>query len=306
MMHEKLAFLYPLGIESLDLSAYDLVISSAGPVTLGVNVAQKAIHVCYCHSPERMWWDKYAQALQPLSSVRKLFYTARASYLRMWEFGAAQRVDHFIANSKYISQRVHKYYRRESSVIYPPVNVRQGYISENRSDYFLSVGRVISAKRIDLLIAACNTLKRRLLVVGTGREENRLKALAGPTIEFLGYVPDADLPELYANCRAFLFAADEDFGIAPVEAQSYGRPVIAYGHGGSLETVRVSDTGGRSNTGIFFDEQTVESVVEAILRFELVENSFVPVDIQEHAKQFDTSVFVEQMRHFIDNAIRKG
>ena len=142
---------------------------------------------------------------------------------------------------------------------------------------------------------ACNVLKRRLLIVGTGREEQRLKALAGSTIEFLGFVPDADLPPLYAHCRAFLFAADEDFGIVPVESQSYGRPVIAYGYGGSLETVRAGDPGGRPDTGVFFAQQTVESVVEAIRRFEAIESSFIPAEIQRHARQFDTDVYKRQL-----------
>lgn len=306
-LHNQLAVLYPLAIESLDLSAYDLVISSGGPATFGVGVSQHTLHVCYCLSPERGWWDQYAnkQHLSSLSSIRRLFYTARTSYIRAWEFGAAQRVDHFIAISQYISQRIHKYFRRDSTVIYPPVDTTQGYISAAHDDYFLSVCRLVPAKRVDLLIHACNRLGRRLLVVGTGREEQRLKALAGPTIEFLGYVPDAGLPELYAHCRAFLFAADEDFGIVPVEAQSYGRPVIAYGYGGSLETVRVGDAGGRSDTGVFFAEQTLESVVDGIQRFEACEARFIPTEIQQHARQFDTAVFLDQMRQFIDNAMRK-
>jgi glycosyltransferase involved in cell wall biosynthesis len=305
-IHHHLMFLYPMAIESLDLSAYDLVISSAGPATFGVNVSQNALHVCYCHSPERAWWDQYARRQQARPFIRRLLYTARASYIRAWEFGAAQRVDCFVANSRYISRRVQKYFRRESTVIYPPVDTRQGYIAKDHADYFLSVGRLIGAKRIDLLIRACNLLNRRLLVAGTGPEEDSLKALAGPTISFLGYVPDADLPALYAHCRAFLFASDEDFGIVPVEAQSYGRPVIAYGYGGSLETVRVGDVNGHSDTGVFFAEQTVESVVDGILRFEARDNSFIAVEIQEHAKQFDTTVFVEKMRRFVDAAMGKG
>lgn len=300
-----LMVLQPMVIESLDLSAYDLVISSSGAGTFGVNVSQDALHVCFCLSPERTWWDQYAQRLQSLSFLRRLFYTARASYIRAWEFGAAQRVDTFIAISHYISQRIHKYFRRESTVIYPPVDTLHGYISETHDDYYLSVGRLMPGKRVDLLINACNLLKRRLLIAGTGRDEKRLKALAGPTIEFLGYVPDAGLPTLYANCRAFLFAADEDFGIAPVEAQSYGRPVIAYGYGGSLETVRVDDPNGRPDTGVFFAERSVEAVVDAILRYEANEDSFIPGEIQQHARQFDTSVFMDRMRQFIDNAMQR-
>jgi glycosyltransferase involved in cell wall biosynthesis len=165
---------------------------------------------------------------------------------------------------------------------------------------------LIPAKRVDLLIEVCNRLKRRLLICGTGSEETRLKAIAGPTTEFLGRVPDAQLPRLYADCRAFLFASDEDFGIAPVEAQSYGRPVIAYGRGGSLETVRINDPAGRSDTGVYFPEQTVESVTEAIVRFEAEEDRFIPAEIQQHAREFDSSIFENRMRRFVDAAMRKG
>jgi glycosyltransferase involved in cell wall biosynthesis len=307
-LHDKLAVLYPLAIDSLDLSAYDLVISSAGPATFGVSVPQSTLHVCYCLSPERGWWDLYPNKrhLSNKSLMRKLFYTARTGYIRRWEFDAAQRVDHFIAISGYISQRIHKYFRRNSTIIYPPVDTARGYVAPNRGDYFLSVCRLVPAKRVDLLIDACNRLGRRLVVVGTGPQEKGLKALAGPSIEFLGFVADASLPELYANCRAFLFACDEDFGIVPVEAQSYGRPVIAYGHGGSLETVRVSDPGGRPDTGVFFAEQTVESVLDAILRFEAREVHFIPEEIQAHARQFDTSVFVTKMTNFVDAAMQNG
>lgn len=304
--HNRLSVLYPMAVESMDLREYDLVISSAGPAVFGVNVPQNAMHICYCHSPERTWWDQYTQRARSLHFARRMFYIARASYLRTWEFGAAQRVDHFIANSAYISRRVHKYFRRESTVIYPPVDTGQGYISKKPGDYFLSVGRLTAPKRVDLLIGACNLLKKRLLIVGTGKEEKKLKAMAGPTIEFLGYVPDEDLRQLYAECRAFLFAADEDFGIVPVEAQSYGRPVIAYGYGGSLETVRVGDSRGRSDTGVFFAERTVDAVIDGIRRFEATEGSFVPTKIQEHARSFDTTVFVDQMRHFINQVLVKG
>jgi glycosyltransferase involved in cell wall biosynthesis len=303
----KLTVLYPSAIESLDLSAYGLVISVPGPAVLGVNVPQHAVHVSYCLSPERTWWDRYGNQKQvsQRSLTRKLIYTARANYLRTWEFSAAQRVDEFASISRYISQRVYKYFRRESTVIYPPVDTCLGVKADYIENHYLSVGRLVPGKRVDLLIRACNLLGRRLLVAGTGPEEKTLKALAGPTIEFLGYVPDCDLPPLYARCRAFLFAADEDFGIVPVEAQACGRPVIAYGHGGSLETVRVGDPEGRPDTGVFFPEWTVESVVGGILRFEAWENDFIPEAAQQHAKQFDTSVFMESMGQFVDSAIRK-
>jgi glycosyltransferase involved in cell wall biosynthesis len=225
--------------------------------------------------------------------------------MRVWEFGAAQRVDYFVANSRYMARRIGKYFRRDSTVIYPPVDTTHGYLSQDIGDYFLSLSRLIGPKHVDLLIKACNLFERRLVVVGTGHDEERLKGLAGPTIEFVGYVPGAALQDLYAHCRAVLFAADEDFGIAPVEVHSYGRPVVAYGHGGSLETVRVGDPSGRADTGVFFAEQTVDSVVAGILRFEQCEDNVDSADIQQHARQFDTSVFVTQMREFVDAALQK-
>jgi glycosyltransferase involved in cell wall biosynthesis len=181
-----------------------------------------------------------------------------------------------------------------------------GPLLASNGNYYLTVGRLEKQKRVDILIHACNQLGRKLVIAGTGKEEKYLKSIAGPSIEFRGYVPDQAIPELYANCKAFLFAAVEDFGIAPVEAQAYGRPVIAYGHGGSLETVRVNDPEGRSDTGIFFPYQTVDSLVGSLHRFEQVEDRFVPEDIQEHARRFDTETFVGAMTKFVDNARQRS
>lgn len=298
--------LAPIAAEAMDLSAYDLVISSDGSHSMGVITRQDALHICYCHSPHRSLWDQYHFYCQSLRGPVRWAFTLSSNYLRMCNYLAAQRVTCFIANSHFVAQRIAKYYGRQSTVIYPPVRTADGFISDQVSDYYLSVGRLIPAKRVDLLIEVCNRLKRRLLICGTGSEETRLKAIAGPTTEFLGRVPDAQLPRLYADCRAFLFASDEDFGIAPVEAQSYGRPVIAYGRGGSLETVRINDPAGRSDTGVYFPEQTVESVTEAIVRFEAEEDRFIPAEIQQHAREFDSSIFENRMRRFVDAAMRKG
>ena len=238
---------YPLLFESLDLRGYDLVITSDSCVTKGILIDQNAVQICYCHSPMRCIWDlhrEFADAMLPL--IRPVF-TLGTHYVRQWDFNASQRVDEFVANSRNIAERIRKYYRRDSTVIYPPVDTKKGFLADTHDDYYLSVGRLTAIKRIDLLIAACNHLGRRLVIAGSGREEKRLKAMAGPTIEFPGRVSDQQLSELYAHCRAFLFAANEDFGIVPVEAHSYGRPVIAYGKGGSLETVvPVDDRFGRN------------------------------------------------------------
>ncbi len=297
-LHRELIILYPTAVESLDLSSYDLVISSSGPATFGINIRQDALHICYCHSPGRSWWDQYAERQRSISPFGKILYTAIASYLRMWEFSAAQRVDCFIANSHFIAQRIRKYLRREAIVIYPPVNVAMGYCCEHHADYYLSVGRLEERKRLDLLVQACNQLQKRLVIVGVGTEEKRLRKIAGPTVEFRGHVSNAELRKLYAECRAFLFAADEDFGIAPVEAQAFGRPVIAYQHGGALETVRDGET------GVFFAAQTVESLVGGIQRFETLEGNFIPSEIQHNAMQFDAGIFKTEMRRFIEDALR--
>jgi glycosyltransferase involved in cell wall biosynthesis len=301
-LYRQLMPLHPFAAESLDLSGYDLVISSDYSVGKGVLVDQGAIHISYCHTPTRYLWDQYHTWHQKRPPLSRPIFALTSHYARMWDYLAAQRVDAFVANSGYIAERIQRYYRRESAVIYPPIETAKGYLGKDTDDYYLSVGRLSSSKRLDLVIEACNRLGRKLLIAGVGREEKTLKTLAGKTIEFLGRVPDSALPDLYAKCRAFLFAADEDFGIVSVEAQSYGRPVIAYGHGGSLETVRAYGQGAQP-TGVFFTQQTIGAMTDAILQFERVEEKFDPAAIRSHALKFDTSIFVERMKAFVDCAL---
>lgn len=290
--------IYPCAIESLDVSRYDLIISTCPPV-MGLSVSQDAVHICYCHTPAHAWWDSYSHHQAKLPYLPRLIFVATAVFYRMWEFSAMQRVDRVIANSQYVSRRVFKYFRRESTVIYPPVDTSVGFLRSGHDDYYLTVSRITASKRIDVLIHACNRLGRNLIIVGTGNHLKKLKSIAGPTITFLGHLQDADLYKVYAACRAFLFASDEDFGMAVVEAQAFGRPVIAYGRGGSLETVRVGDARGNSDTGVYFSEQTIEAVVDGIQRFEAAESGFVPHEIQQHARSFDKSVFIARMREFV-------
>lgn len=297
--------LFPWAVESFDLSGYDLVISSCPPV-MGINVRQDATHVCYCHTTQYNWWHLYAEYQAKLSTLKRHAFTWAAVFNRIWEFSAVQRIDDIAVNSRYIAKRFHKYFRRQAVVIYPPVDTSMGYLAERNDDYYLTVSRLAKNKRIELLIEACNQLKRRLLVVGGGNLKNQLKEMAGSTIELSGAVSDEELRSIYAHSRAFLFAADEDFGMAPVEAQAFGRPVIAYSRGGSLETVRVGDPSGLPDTGVFFSEQTVDSIVDAILRFEAKEQSFIPKNIQQHARQFDTANFIDRFSAFVDNAIKQG
>ncbi len=298
--------LFPFAIESFDLSGYDLVISSCGPAVMGVNTSPDAVHISYVHSPQRAWWDLYATRLAQMGWLTRQIFFPSATFIRMYEFSAMQRVDHVVSNSRYISNRVAKYFRRKSTVIYPPVDTSRGYLAGSHDDYYLTVSRLDVDKRIDLLIEACNRLHRRLVVVGTGRMEKYLKSIAGPTIEFAGRVPEEGLSELYARSRAFLFAADEDFGIVPVEAQSFGRPVIAYGHGGSLETVRVGGKNAKGDTGLYFPDQTVDSVTACIRQFESAEDRFNPLQIQNHSRKFDTSVFASSFKELVDRAVERN
>jgi glycosyltransferase involved in cell wall biosynthesis len=315
-VYQHLLPLYPLAVECLDLSGYDLVLSSDGASTKGVLTEQNTVHLCYCHSPARSYWDQYAGFRKRMGWPARSIFTPVSQYLRMWDFAAAQRIDGFIANSAYVADRIRKYYRRESTVIYPPVDLSGAYLSDSPGDYYLSVGRLVASKRVDLLIEACNRLGRKLRIAGTGPEEAALKSIAGPTIEFLGRVGESELKDAYARCRALLFAADEDFGLVAVEAQAFGRPVIAYGRGGSLESVRglwpnvLRGSAKRTDipeySGVFFAEQTANSLAEAIWCFEGIEERFDPRVIQSHARRFDTEVFVAEIRRYVEAQMTHG
>jgi glycosyltransferase involved in cell wall biosynthesis len=306
-LYRYLLPLYPLAFESLDLRGYDLILTSDSCVAKGILTDQHAVHICYCHSPMRCLWDLHREFRASIPSIARPIFTLGTHYVRQWDYAAAQRVDAFVANSRNVSERIWRFYRRDSRLIYPPVDTHKGYIDDRTEDYYLTVGRLTDTKRIDLLIGACNKLRRRLIVVGVGREEKKLKAMAGPTIEFAGRVSDEELGKLYSRARAFLFAAAEDFGIVPVEAQSFGRPVIAYGQGGSLETVIGAGTHENGlATGLYFREQTVEALQEAILKFERVQHKFNPVEIRKHAARFDTQNFVSEMTNFVREIVDRG
>ena len=305
---------YPLAVEMLDLSGYDLIISSDSGPMKGVVTDPYSTHICYCYSPMRYLWDAHSAYLDRMPALTRTLFRPVSHYVRNWDYSAAQRVDRFIAISRYIATRIRKYYRRDSTVIYAPVDTSRGFIADKHDEYYLTVGRLVSYKRTDILIDACCQLERKLVIVGDGPEMKWLKRKAGKNIEFLGEVDDSQLSDIYARCRAFLFAADEDFGLVPLEAHSYGRPVIAFGKGGALETVvgtyapasRQSNRGESAITGVFFPEQTADSLAEAILTFESSEEIFKPQDIQLYARRFDTSVFLRRMRHYINGAMTKS
>jgi glycosyltransferase involved in cell wall biosynthesis len=303
--HRHLLPLYPLALEQFDLSAYDLVLSSESGPAKGVLTSAKTCHICYCHSPMRYLWDFYHQYKNgaTLGLFSRPFFTFATHYLRMWDAASADRVDYFVANSRNVASRIRKHYRRESVVIYPPVNVQAGYLADHAEDFYLVVGQLVDYKQMDLAIAACNRLRRRLHVVGEGEQYRRLRKLAGSSIHFCGPLSDKDLQEQYAHCRALLFPGEEDFGIVPVEALSFGRPVIAYDRGGATETLNGLRTGSHEvpehSTGVFFSKQSVDSLVEAIRRFESVEHRFCPNLIKEHADRFAPEHFERHFRSFL-------
>ena len=268
-------------------------------------VAQGARHIHYCHSPVRFLWDQFPAWQKRLPAPLRPVFTLNAHHSRESDFNSAQRVDEFIANSSFVAQRIRTYYRRPSTIIYPPVDTRRGYVAREHDDYFICVARLVPNKRIELLIEACNILRINLVIVGAGPERKSLEALAGDTIRFLGRVDDAALSCLYAQARAFLFAAEEDFGIALVEAQSYGLPVIAYGGGGALETVIDANLHPYEvPTGVLYGEQTVESICHAIHQFAGMEDQFDRLAIQDHARKFDTAVFSRKMLDTITNVLQ--
>ena len=303
--YRKLLPLFPLALEQFRLDDYDLVISSESGPAKGVLTRSGICHICYCHTPMRYIWDMYHKYRDggELSVFSRAAFALAAHYVRMWDFSTASRVDHFVANSQTTAARIRKLYGREAKVINPPVSVTAGRIATTTGDYYLVVSPLVGYKRVDLAIEACNRLQRPLRVVGDGEELRRLNRLAGPTVQILGYLSDDAVRENYAHCRALLFPGEEDFGLVPVEAQSFGRPVIAYGRGGALETVigfdPTEETMPDGATGIFFREQTAESLADAMRAFESMESRFRPQSIRAHADRFDVSQFKLEMAGFL-------
>lgn len=290
--HQPFLPLYPMAFNRLDLSDCDVVLSNKSGFCHGVQTG-KALHICYCLAPTRYVWqfDLYMRRERvpgPLAVMLKPLVTT----LKGWDYRAAQRVGHFIAISSDIQRRITEFYHRDSFIIYPPVETDRYQPASTHDDYYLVVSRLVPYKRVDLAVAACTQLGLPLKVAGSGRDREKLEAMAGPTVEFLGYVPDADLPDLMARCKAFIFPGLEDFGIAPVEAQAAGRPVIAFRGGGALDTVI------EGQTGLFFDRPTVESLCDALRRFGAM--TFSPSACRRHAERFDVAVFRRELAAFVE------
>jgi glycosyltransferase involved in cell wall biosynthesis len=294
--HRHMMPLYPSAVEGLDLRGFDLIISSDSGPAKGVRIDPGAVHICYCHSPMRYLYDGYEAYRSQMSPLTRTIFTFTARRVRDWDLRAAGRVTDFVANSEYVAGRILRFYGRESEVIRPPIDLHRAQTVAVPGDHYLCAGRLVGYKRTDLIIEACQRLGRPLRISGTGPQEAGLRKRAGAGVTFLGELSTDDLWQEYAKCRALIFAADEDFGMVPLEAQACGRPVIAYGVGGSLETVRGE---GPRRTGVYFPKQTVESVMQGILEFEAVETSFDSNVIQTWAAEFATPVFLQKMRQFV-------
>ena len=285
--------LYPVAFEQFDFREYELVLSNKSGFCHGIITGPETLHICYCLTPTRYVWRYHQYAEQEnLGCLTRSLLVPFLAWLRQWDRLAADRVDHFIAISQEVRRRIGKIYRREATIIYPPVDTGRFEPSNRVDDYYVIVGRLVPYRRIDLLIEAFNKMGRRLLIAGNGRDRQRLEAMAGPTVEFLGYVPDADLPDLLARARAFVFPGEEDFGIAPIQAMAAGRPVIAYAGGGALDTVIPGET------GWLFAEQSVAAIIEAVETAD--PNNLSPARIRQHAEQFDTAVFRRKISRFIE------
>lgn len=284
--------LYPLAVRSLDLSGYDLVVSSSSGYAKGVRTDRDAIHVCYCHTPMRWAWsfDSYA-ARGTMGAAKRLLLPPMIGALRKWDKAASCFPDHFVANSRTVAERIERTYGRTAEVIHPPIDVDRFHPSNEQEDYYLVLARLIPYKRLDLAIEACSTLGRRLMVIGDGPDRARLVAKAGPTVTFLNRLSDAEVEHYAARCRALIFPGEEDFGMAPLEIAAAGRPTIAYRAGGAVETI-VDGV-----TGVFFDRQDATSLAKAIQRFE--RQDWSAEVLRSHAEGFGIDVFQSRFRQFL-------
>ena len=291
--HQPFLPLYPLAFEQFDFSEFDLVLSNKSGFCHGIITPPQTLHIDYCLTPTRYVWDYRSYARREgIGRLVNFLLQPLLSYLRTWDRLAADRVDHFVAISRQVQRRIRKHYRRDSTVIYPPVETDRFSLGDRHDDYFLIVSRLIPYKRIDLAVRAFNELGLPLKIAGSGRDRQALEQIASPNVELLGRVPDDELPTLLQRCRAFIFPGVEDFGITPLQANAAGRPVIAYRAGGALDTVV------EGRTGLFFDEPTPESLAAAVRALEAM--AFEPEAIRQHALHFDKTVFQRELKRFVE------
>ncbi len=287
--------LYPAAFEQFDLSGYDLIISSSSAYAKGIIPPPGALHICYCHTPMRFAWRTHDYVeREAIGGMQATLLPLLLSYVRLWDVTTANRVDAFVANSHEVAGRIQRYYRRTATIIPPPVDLPP-YQPQPTGDFYLAGGRLIPYKRLSIAVEACTAMRLPLKIFGDGRDRASLEALAGPTIELLGWVSEAQRQQLFARCRAFLFPGAEDFGITPLEAMAAGRPVIAYAAGGALETIIPG------KTGRFFHQQSAAALAAAVAMSR--HDSYNAMEIRQHAEQFGRAVFLDKMRHFIEEQI---
>jgi glycosyltransferase involved in cell wall biosynthesis len=284
--------LFPLAIEQFDLKSYDLVISTSHAVAKGVLTHPQQLHLCYCLTPMRYAWDLTHRYLEGVGGIQRTLARLALHYLRNWDIASLSRVDHFAAISHYVAKRIKKIYGRDAEVIYPPVDVEKIAFQENKEDFYLTVSRMVPYKKIDLIVETFAHLpEKKLIVIGDGPEMGKVKRKAGKNVEVLGHQPDPVVQDYMKRARGFIFAAEEDFGIVVLEAQAAGTPVIAFGQGAALETVL------EKRTGLFFDEQTVSSLLGTLKLFDTL--TFEPKSARENAMRFNKARFQREFRDFV-------
>lgn len=305
---QKYLPLLPLAIEQLDLRGYDVILSSSHTVAKGVLTTPQQLHICYCHTPMRFAWDltfDYLRSSVMGRGCQGVLTRYLLHRLRQWDVLSANRVDYFIANSKHTASRIWRCYRRPAEVIYPPVNLERFPFQEKKQDFYVTVSRLVSYKKVSLIVKAFNQLKRPLVVIGTGPELNLIRKLAQPHVQVLGLQADDVVEKYMSQAKAFVYAACEDFGMALVEAQACGTPVIAYGAGGALETVRDIRQHPDAGTGLLFTEQTEASLVEAVETFEAYQQAFNPEVARSHAESFAPTIFEKRYLDFVERCCQK-
>lgn len=298
--YQKYLPLMPLALEQLDLREYDLVISNESGPAKGVIVGPSTMHLCYCLSPMRYLWDMYPDYLAGAGAGTRLVMRPAMHYLRLWDQVSAQRVDRYLAISRFIALRIGKYYKRQAEVIHPPVATEDFSVSRQSEDFYLSVGQLVKYKRADLLVEAFNRTGKPLVIIGEGELATQLKRAAKPNIRFLGRQPFDVIRDHYSRCRALVFPGIEDFGIVPVEAMASGKPVIALGAGGALDTVVDGES------GILYADQSAAGLIKAVERFEGLQDKFAPDLIRAHSEQFSTARFARQFTGAVDELMQSG
>ena len=289
--------LFPLAIEQFDLSGYDVVLSSSHAVAKGVLTHSNQLHIAYVHTPIRYAWDLYHQYLRESGLDRGLKGMLAKYFLhkiRIWDAASANRVDHYVANSRYIARRIEKIYGKPSDVIYPPVDVDKFTLREAKEEFYLTASRMVPYKKIDLIVEAFSQTDKKLVVVGNGPDMAKIKSKAGKNVELLGFADDETMRDLMGRAKAFVFAAEEDFGITPVEAQACGTPVICFGRGGARETVIDGES------GLYFMEQNVKELLDAVAKFEQNRDKFEPVKIRENSLRFSRARFEAEIKSYVE------